>query len=195
MGWYIIEQAINETNALRRWMEDYCGWTNIEKHVVALEKGTHEGGVYYAAVRSQEGQVGGVVFLVRKDGAREYAVKPMEESVGPYYYDCPISVFDKLDPLPDDAFDNAREWREQVQAFHVMDHSLSDLNDGTQVRMNQPLVMAKNGNLLDRFEVRDFVLHHVGDEPVLFPIFDGEPKESLPIPIDKLSGKPFVVIE
>lgn len=195
MGWYIIEGMNDAKGAIRDWMRNCCGWTNLEEHVVALEKGTHEGGVFYGAIKSKHDKVFGVVFLVRKDGPHEYAVKTMEESVGPYYYDCPKTVFDKLDPLSEEDAGHAREWREQVAAFHLMSCTIDQLPEGTHVRVNQPLVMTKGGNLLDSFEVSDFVLHIVGGEPTLFPMFDGEPKETLPIPTKQVIGKPFIVIK
>ncbi|QRY31872.1 hypothetical protein JVX96_00655 [Variovorax sp. PDNC026] len=47
---------------------------------------------------------------------REVAVKSMDETVGPYYYDCPLSFLDRAD-APVGPY--AGPWREQVRAFHA----------------------------------------------------------------------------
>lgn len=46
----------------------------------------------------------------------EAAIKSMDESVGPCYYDCPLAFLDQAD-APVGPY--AGSWREQVQAFHA----------------------------------------------------------------------------
>lgn len=46
----------------------------------------------------------------------EVAVKCMDETVGPYYYDCPLAFLDRAD-APVGPY--AGPWREQVRAFHA----------------------------------------------------------------------------
>jgi len=46
----------------------------------------------------------------------EVAVKSMDETVGPYYFDCPLAFLDRADP-PVGPY--AGPWREQVRAFHA----------------------------------------------------------------------------
>lgn len=46
----------------------------------------------------------------------EVAVKCMDETVGPYYYDCPLTFLDRAD-APVGPY--AGPWREQVHAFHA----------------------------------------------------------------------------
>lgn len=47
---------------------------------------------------------------------RDAAVKAMDESCGPCYYDCPLSFLDRADP-PVGTY--APAWRAQVRAFHA----------------------------------------------------------------------------
>lgn len=46
----------------------------------------------------------------------EVAVKSMDETVGPYYFDCPLSFLDRAD-APVGPY--AGPWREKVRAFHA----------------------------------------------------------------------------
>lgn len=46
----------------------------------------------------------------------EVAVKSMDESVGPCYYDCPLAFLDRADPP---VGPHAGPWREAVRAFHA----------------------------------------------------------------------------
>jgi hypothetical protein len=45
-----------------------------------------------------------------------WGYKDMDESMGPYEYDCPLALLDKLGPPPNEW---AANWREKVRAFHA----------------------------------------------------------------------------
>jgi hypothetical protein len=45
-----------------------------------------------------------------------FAYKPMEEDMGPMYWDCPLRLFDDL---TEPKTDTAKEWRERVRACHT----------------------------------------------------------------------------
>lgn len=51
----------------------------------------------------------------RNDPDGSWGYKEMDESVGPYYYDCPLSY---LDLASEPVNDSARIWREKVRAHH-----------------------------------------------------------------------------
>ena len=51
----------------------------------------------------------------RNDPDGSWGYKEMDESVGPYYYDCPLSY---LDLATEPVNDSARIWREKVRAHH-----------------------------------------------------------------------------
>jgi hypothetical protein len=60
-------------------------------------------GVYYAAVKCASGSVVAIVTLIEGGGW-----KTMDESMGPYYYDCPASVLSLLTPTK---YESALKWR------------------------------------------------------------------------------------
>lgn len=45
-----------------------------------------------------------------------WGYKSMDESAGPYYFDCPVSYLDKADVAPGP---HAAAWREKVRQFHA----------------------------------------------------------------------------
>lgn len=51
--------------------------------------------------------------LVQRYSKDNWAYKPMDESMGPYYYDCPRSL---LDAVPDPQFGCSTKWRESCKA-------------------------------------------------------------------------------
>ena len=53
-----------------------------------------------------------VVYLLQRSGG-DWGYKDIEESMGPYYYDCPVSY---LDAATEPTSDSAREWRAEVRA-------------------------------------------------------------------------------
>lgn len=67
--------------------------------------------LYAAILDTQTNQVMGEVWLLRyyKSGYN-FGYKAMSESCGPYYFNCPKSVLDKLTPTEDI---NANTWRKQ----------------------------------------------------------------------------------
>lgn len=88
-----------------------------------IEKSVLIGSVYYAAVRQLENCVGNVripipeseqrvIGCVLKTGVTKdlFAYKPMSETMGPCYYDCPPSIISMLSPTDNEY---AKEWREK----------------------------------------------------------------------------------
>lgn len=56
----------------------------------------------------------GVTLLTSCGGDAGY--KPMDESMGPYYYTCPLRIIDAADAPVNEL---ARAWREKVRAYHA----------------------------------------------------------------------------
>ena len=54
-----------------------------------------------------------LALLQKDDGCWGY--KDMDESMGPHYYDCPLTLLKLCEP----SNQYAREWRERVQSFHA----------------------------------------------------------------------------
>lgn len=53
--------------------------------------------------------------LIKKEKGYGYGYKDMDESCGPYAYDCPLKFLDMV-PVPDSK--HAAGWREKVRAYH-----------------------------------------------------------------------------
>lgn len=53
--------------------------------------------------------------LIEKEKGYGYGYKDMDESCGPYAYDCPLKFLDMV-PVPDSK--HAAGWREKVRAYH-----------------------------------------------------------------------------
>lgn len=54
--------------------------------------------------------------LIAKDRKGGWGYKGMDETWGPCYYDCPLSLLDQADPIDSDY---ANAWREKVRAHHA----------------------------------------------------------------------------
>lgn len=65
--------------------------------------------------------------LLSKDGT--YGYKDMEESVHPYYYDCPLKY---LDMVPEVA---SQEWRDGVRAYHAKKNAKAKIAVGDTVKL------------------------------------------------------------
>lgn len=52
------------------------------------------------------------VYLFESMGGGSYGYKPMDENMGPYYFDCPLRLIKKADPPLTQC---AAEWREAVR--------------------------------------------------------------------------------
>lgn len=195
MSWNIIGNAMNDIHALRLWMKYYCGWENIEGKVLGFEEGTYGGGVYFAAIRPESGEAHALVLLVEKHPEEGYLVNAIPEDEGPGYYDCPKSILEKLDPVPDKANGYAKQWREQVEAFHLTRHDLLDLEDGTVVKFREPIVITKSVNLLDHFKEDEFIIHVVKGERFILPVIRDVPRETQPFPAILFRSHPFTIVD
>lgn len=67
------------------------------------------GGTYYAAMRSERGNVFGAVVLTEG----RFGWKAMSEFEGPYYWDCPAEIIDQLSPTDNPL---ALKWRAKCRA-------------------------------------------------------------------------------
>lgn len=65
--------------------------------------------------------------LLSKDGT--YGYKDMDESVHPYYYDCPLKF---LDMVPEVA---SQEWRDGVRAYHAKRSAKAKIAVGDTVKL------------------------------------------------------------
>jgi hypothetical protein len=63
---------------------------------------------------------GGIRFitldLIAKDRRQGWGYKGMDESWGPYHYDCPLSLLDKASIIDNES---ANAWRQKVREYHA----------------------------------------------------------------------------
>lgn len=112
-----------------------------------VEKSTMIGSVYYAAVTSLKKYIGdnqyedlpmedqytfAVVFLTAVDTNDYYnfSYKDMDESCGPFYYDCPDSILKLLSPTTNEW---ALEWRKKCREHNRKRKLLKKLPVGTVI--------------------------------------------------------------
>lgn len=82
----------------------------------------------------------------------EAAVKAMDESCGPCYYDCPLSFLDRADP-PVGTY--APDWRMQVRAFHAARvQRRRSMGSGTRVELAACVYVLQHSLARRGWEVR-----------------------------------------
>lgn len=96
-------------------------------------------GVYYGACESAKhpGEVWAIVCLVKTRNA-EFSFKDMDETMGPYFYDCPKSILDMLTPTTSEW---ANAWRskcrERIESgYKTIAQQLNALPIGTRIFAN-----------------------------------------------------------
>lgn len=194
MGWYVLDEHESKESALRTFMRDYLGWSNMEERVTSLKSSPIRDGVYFAAVQADK-EVRACVFLVRHDKEdRHHCVKFMDESYGPGYYECPKEVFDLLTPLREGESAYAEEWRRHVTAYHAQSERLGDLKEGTRVRFDQGIMISKQ-NLLDHYTEDEFIIHRSDGKVTLLPVLRDPARMTMPIDVELLASHAFEVVE
>lgn len=72
--------------------------------------------------------------LIAKERKGGWGYRCMEETWGPYYYDCPLSLLDQADPTDNET---AKAWREKVRAHHAAKKARQVLAAGTVITYGQ----------------------------------------------------------
>ena len=92
-------------------------------------------GKYYAVETIATGDVWALVALSNRDKYWVYT-KLVDETMGPYNYDCPKRILDLLTELPDEAgYDHAREWREKCREQLELKANQPKLKPGDRIRI------------------------------------------------------------
>jgi hypothetical protein len=89
------------------------------------------GNRYWMLVRTEKGAQYILLALLKKDDG-VWGVKYIDESMGPCYYDCPLSLLNAASPPP--AGEYAAGWREKVRQFHG---AKADLAQGTVITLGE----------------------------------------------------------
>lgn len=110
-------------------------WENEDARV-SVKKSAMKSTTWYGAVErydkiTQESVVIGVVALTRMDREGYFMVKTMEETSGPYSYECPESILKLLSPTDNEW---ANQWRENCRAVGHRKNELRVLPIGTKIK-------------------------------------------------------------
>jgi hypothetical protein len=136
------------------------GQTDIEFFKKEFEWQKDDGSNLQVLKTHRKGNVVYVLYAVYHDGTTdktvdvcvtswgddEFYYKPMNEDMGPYYYECPLDWLNKLSPP---ATDTAREWRLKVRQTAAQKKDPPPFD--TTIRFTEPL------RFNDGFEGDEFV--------------------------------------
>lgn len=105
MGWYYSNKT--KGSSIKSFFEKEFG-SIVECKVVNLRE------AYLAVENTKTKEVYGLVCLIdyRKNDYCNFGYKPMDESMHPYYYNCPESVLKHLSPTTDT---NSLTWRNKCK--------------------------------------------------------------------------------
>lgn len=150
MGWTSYNANFYKNGKIDRKAECDSLYTQHEHDgypQLRVVKSTMVGKRYYAAVESsaqgREPEVFGVVVLtsVNNKSYFNFGYKDMDETMGPYAYDCPPTILDLLSPT-DNKY--ALEWRRKCREHHAESlarrkarKTLSDLPELSRVRFTR----------------------------------------------------------
>ena len=138
--------VIAEVNSLLNWEDGY--------HKCEVLKSSRVGNVVYSAVKRTVKDSGNeivfaTIFLVsvRNKDYYNFAYKDMDETCGPYYYDCPKAILDMLTPTESEWANN---WRNKCRET-----------------LKEKAERKKNGTALDKLPERTKIKIMWGGEPVI----------------------------
>lgn len=121
MGYTGIYHAVRKSNGSidrRATLErDFSAWENGDKKTVMLKSGM-QGTTFYAAMETTGPagrEVWALVIPTRTDGDC-FLYKEMDETEGPCYYTCPVSILNLLTPTENEI---ANDWREKCRQYHA----------------------------------------------------------------------------
>ena len=110
MGWTTIRANHFKNGKVDRLQEIYDMWENQNEGRTHVVKMSLVGTVVYGAIQVVEtGMVWGLVVLtsVTRD---DFSYKDLDESCGPYSYNCPVTILELLSPTTNE---NSLEWRKR----------------------------------------------------------------------------------
>jgi hypothetical protein len=141
--------------SVKDYMNSLYTWETENKKCRVLKSAIVSMREYYAAVEVVEKKTGSreVVAAVAllNISRNELGKKTMDETCGPYSYNCPESI---LNLLTETDSEWAQEWRAKCRAQIAKRKMVSALKPGTVIRFNMPLSFS-NGLEVDTFTVQD----------------------------------------
>ena len=141
--------VLAEVNSMLNWEDEY--------RKCEVLKSSRHGSTVYSAVKCTNKATGvenvvATIFLtsVRNNDYYNFSYKDMDETCGPYYYDCPKAILDLLTPTESEWANNwrnaCRENLEKKAERRKNGTSLDQLHYGTKIETvwdGKPLVLTK----------------------------------------------------
>lgn len=118
MGWLFMNDAgANKATLVQRFRAPGY-WNDGAELLADRVVGNH----YWAAVKRLDGEHAGRVFiflaLMKSGGPNSgWGYKDMDETIGPFYYDCPLALLNMATDPPYGPY--AAEWRQGVRDYHA----------------------------------------------------------------------------
>lgn len=133
------------------------------------------GSTYYAAVKNVETTLTlAAVIKTQSSGDGMFTFKVMDETVNPYFYECPKGIFDLLTPLDDmdkqksqmnlcdRSIQNCAAWRDTCKQVMTDKARRRKLKPGVKIKLPRELTF-EGGGVHDTFvKVRGSLYHPVG---------------------------------
>lgn len=138
MGWTSYNANFYKKGKVDRKAEIDNLWNNDSSKKFKVLKSSMVGSTYYGAIQVED-RVFATIFLTSVDMSSYYnfSYKDMEETCGPFYYDCPISILKLLTNTDNEL---ANEWRQKCWDNHEAKkaerknpNSLKNLESGTKI--------------------------------------------------------------
>lgn len=150
--------------------DNVSNWFKNEFNVEKFECVKHAivGNTIYGAIKNkQTGDVFAVIFLIRWDNSDysfNFSYKDMDETMNPFYYDCPMSILKLLTPTENEY---ALLWRSEVEKFN--NKKKLSKQENSYIKLTNPIRFS-NGENYDCFKDygRDrYVIRIENNKPVL----------------------------
>ena len=143
MGWTYKKPLFDYIKDRRAACLAECRAEFSKENWATVESDTIVNNVYYAAMkRADNGEVFGLVVLVDYIGG-EFCYKAMDETMHPYYYDCPAYIIKKLSPTSNEF---ANEWRRKCLEKHPDKKGEAWKQDARQRLLNEAEKVLKRRN-------------------------------------------------
>jgi len=153
MGTTTTYLSNTSTKGIKAWFLSYLTW-NSETHDYLTLDIAKVGGKLYGKVERTERATGErdvfiVIAVVSVYGSdcENFSYKTMDETEGPFVYDCPLRL---IDGLPEPASKYARDWRESVRRYHATKPRQTKVGD--RIKFDSPLKFS-DGTEHDTFTV------------------------------------------
>lgn len=158
MGWTYLHK--DRGASVAEFFKKEFGWEQDGKKVTVLDVAVVGLRTAYLAIErkfEKDGQpyrdVFGMVCLLDYNNKdyHNFGYKGMEETMHPYYYDCPKRILDLLTPIDSD---NANEWRKNCLERLAAKQARPKLKTGSYLKLAAPVTFS-NGDKLDIFYIAD----------------------------------------